>query len=314
MHPEEPQNRLVLSPTSRERLLVRPGWLPASRDLARAVGRSALDLLAPLFGIFSRPPEGVVGTSHRGQNAPVRLMFGLMVGGAVALARSTGSPVLGRLGVVLMAALAFGIGLVALRLKVRNRLIAAAWTLQDGDPDARALSATASSWGPPAIAQTIEAIGLLRNDRGWDAAKLLCDADPARLSIEERRIYWGVRALSHLQCGDKRDAHRAALLAFPTGIDPIDEPLAEQLLESASGEPMRALALIDSWMASGVAQTDDDPVGAVVRYAQVKLSQLDPRALGPSEIAEMVARADRESNRELSLKLRALLPTSQSYR
>lgn len=123
----------------------------------------------------------------------------------------------------------------------------------------------------------------LRRGDARGALDAVRDVDEHHLERDELRMLGAVHALAAHALGDKKSAALGALAAFPTGALPIDEQLGQVCIDGAWHDGSRLAAILDGWRSRGVHEADDTRLGQLVRFARVKLGQIDASALHETE-------------------------------
>lgn len=219
------------------------------------------------------------------------------------------------LGLVL-ACLALGLLVFTARSYARDALLLAATR---DTRDTRPLSVASVSAPRLLATRDLQALALAvdRARRGDPEAALIASSqvEPARLEPDEQRLLVAVEALVARQTGDGKGAALKALSAFPTGALPIDEALGGLCIDGAFHDGARLGALVAAWRGQHrLSERDDTELGKSLRFALVKLEQLDPGELGDAERAELSERARRVGDPQTALRIASAAPSPTGYR
>lgn len=127
--------------------------------------------------------------------------------------------------------------------------------------------------------------------------------EAAFLEPDERRLLAGVRAIIADRTGDRGEAARLALEAFPTGAPDIDERLGRIFAERSWHDATKLSRAYDQWLGCGFLPEVESPIGRLLMLIDVKLGRLDPASV-PHDVRLLEAEARSLGDRELADRIR----------
>jgi hypothetical protein len=277
-------------------------------DFARAVASGVLGFLSWFFLGGSDLIE--LGSSYRRR---ARFWIVARVGAALGLgvvaytAMQSTAALLAMAGLAVLSVLWF-----VRRRRARAALFdAASRPLDAAGAPAGALPSRLFPWYALRVLAT--AIDAARHGNVEATNRALDDLDVDALSPEERRFEDASRALSARRWGDRREAVRRALAAFPTGALALDEELARITIEDAWHDANRLASLASAWDAHDVWPADSTAIGRFRYLIDLKLKRADGAGLEPAVASSLAEEARALGDAELVLVLSAP-PESRDYR
>lgn len=245
----------------------------------------------------------------------------------------SGPPIAAGVAVLVLALLlgeAFGLrGLVPLAFLVVAVFVAARdvfaardalWRAADADLDAPgqapAGDVDARVTAPSAVALRRLAIAVDRARRGAfvEASDLVPVIDRDLLRPEELRLLDAVRALVSAGLGDDARAAQQAVVALPTGSDPLDAALGRVLLARAWDDPARLRVIEVAWGQAGVRVHAPGALPALRRLARIRLDPDEGHEVAAAEAVALAEHARAVGDDGLALELEQRGRGTSAYR
>lgn len=163
------------------------------------------------------------------------------------------------------------------------------------------------------LAHLALAVDFARRGQLVEAGELVPLVDRALLRPEEARLLDAVRALISLGLGDGRRAAQQAVLALPSGSEPLDVTLGRALLKDAWSDETRLSAIDAAWEREGIGLDHEGPLPRLRALLRVRSVGGDVSAIGPAKARGLAEEAEAIGDEELAADLIAHSRTG-SYR